>query len=96
MSNNLILEVERIERYMREGFPEGVEPLAKDVPLLLHRINELEVALVPFARAGLQENDGKPLIHVYQKDCKRAFDKLSRRVAIATRPVVVEEYPAEG
>jgi hypothetical protein len=94
-SVNLIKETEDIDRYVRLGMPEGVEPLAKGVRVLLGRIQELERALMPFARVGARPSDGKELVLVYHKDCQAAFAKLSKALAEAAAPQPEEYLPAE-
>lgn len=94
---NRSIAVENIKDYMRRGYPEGVEVLLKDMPILFGRIDELERALVPFARKGVANNDGLPLVQVYHNDCKKAYDVLSSDVAqkgVLTTPEP-EYWPAE-
>ena len=84
---NLIIQVEQIEDYVRRASPEGSEPLARSVPILLARIQELERCLTPFARIAARGNPNNlPLVHVYFKDCETAKLKLSREAAIAVMP----------
>ena len=93
---NRSLEVERVKDYMRRGYPEGIEPLLKSMPVLLGRIEELERALVPFARKGVDDNGGLPLLQVYHADCKKAFNVLSSEKADGPRTTPEPEYwPAE-
>lgn len=87
--SNLILEVEEIEKYIRMELPEGGEWLIKRVPTLLRRINELERALIPFARQASREeaaNSKLPLTNVNIGDCQKARTILSRQAAIAALP----------
>ena len=91
---NLILKVEEVEQYMKKGMPDGVEPLVEYVPYLLNRIYELERALIPFGRVGVQPTK-EQLVKVYTKDCQRAFNVLSKAAAIAAQPTVQVEMPAE-
>lgn len=93
---NRSIEVENIRDYIRRGYPEGVDPLLKSLPVLFGRIEELEKALIPFARAGLLDNDGKPLIYVHHSSCKNAFDILSSDRAEGPKTTPEMEYlPAE-
>lgn len=96
---NHIPDVERIEHAMRLGWPEGTSELHKEVPVLLKRIQELETALIPFARvatseatAGMSAN----LVHVYLKDCVKAFDTLDSRQGIKKQNDGFFSQPAEG
>ena len=94
---NRSLAVESIKNYMRKGYPEGIAPLLKDIPVLFGRIEELERALVPFARKGPGNNDGVPLLQVYHSDCQKAFNVLSSDKAndgVMTTPEP-EYWPAE-
>jgi len=93
--SNLSLEVENIKDYMRKGMPEGAEPVIKSINVLFRRIEELEHALIPFARQGLASNEDKPLILVYHKHCQAAYKTLSARVAESVRPPEPEYLPAE-
>lgn len=93
--SNLSLEVENIRDYLRRGMPEGGEHVVKSVGVLFRRIEELERALIPFARRGLVDNENKPLINVYHKDCKTAYDVLSEEAARASQPAEPEYLPAE-
>lgn len=92
---NMILEVNRVEDYMRKEMPEGVGPLVKFIPLLLRRIKELENSLRPFALIGDRSNDNKPLTLVYHKDCVAAGAVLSPANAKPLEPLGPIEYPAE-
>jgi hypothetical protein len=96
MATNLSAEVEKLEKYYRTGMDEGAEPIVRNLRALFGRIQELESALVPFARVGLRDNKGLPLTQVYHKDCKNAYNKLSLQVAKATTPPEQEDLPAEG
>jgi len=93
---NRSLAVENIKDYMRRGYPEGVEPLLKEMPILFGRIEELERALIPFARQGVKDNEGKPLVYVNHNDCKKAFNALSSDKAAGPMSTPEPEYwPAE-
>lgn len=93
--SNVSIQVEQIKDYMRRGMPEGGEPVIKEIPTLFRRIEELERALVPFARQGLVDNEGKPLVNVYHKDCQHAYRTLSTRFAESLRAPEPEYLPAE-
>lgn len=93
--SNLSIEVDQIRDYMRRGMPEGGEPVIKSINVLFNRIEELERALIPFARQGLAKNDNRPLIEVYHKDCQKAFKTLSSRYAQSVKPPEPEYLPAE-
>jgi hypothetical protein len=93
--SNVSIQVEQIRDYMRRGMPEGGEPVIKEIPTLFRRIEELERALVPFARQGLVNNDDKPLINVYHKDCQTAYRALSSKFAESVKPPEPEYLPAE-
>lgn len=93
--SNLILQVEALQDYMRRGMPDGPDYVVKSFPILIARIEELERALIPFARAANKDNQGMPLIHVFHNDCKTAFTKLSKAAAIAATPKPEEWAPAE-
>jgi hypothetical protein len=93
--SNVSIQVEQIRDYMRRGMPEGAEPVVKEIPILFRRIEELERSLVPFARQGLADNEGKPLIQVYHKDCQTAYRALSSRYAESIKPPEPEYLPAE-
>jgi len=94
--SNVSLEVENIRDYMRRGMPEGGEPLIKSIPVLFRRIEELERALIPFARQGIKDNEGLPLTQVYHRDCQTAYKALSSKFAESVRPPEPEYLPAEA
>lgn len=93
--SNVSLEVDQIRDYVRRGMPEGGEPVLKSLNILFRRIEELERALTPFARQGLIDNEGKPLIQVYHKDCQTAYRSLSSRYAESLKAPEPEYLPAE-
>lgn len=93
--SNLSLEVDKIRDYMRRGMPEGAEPVIHSIGVLFKRIDELEWALAPFAQRANVDNENKPLIYVYHKDCKTAYTTLSKRVAQSLQPPPEEYLPAE-
>lgn len=97
MSNvsNLSIEVEEIRDYVRRGMPEGGEPVLKSLNVLFRRIEELERAVVPFARQAVVDNEGRPLIQVYHKDCQTAYRTLSSRYAESIKAPEPEYLPAE-
>lgn len=96
MARNIINEVNRIRDDYLKGMPDGLDEkfFANDVPYLFARIEQLENALVPFARV-VEQNKGfnKPLIPVYYKDCVNAENMIltSKSVPVKQAPV---EYPA--
>ena len=93
---NRSLAVESIKNYMRKGYPEGIAPLLKDIPVLFGRIEELERALIPFARQGVRDNGGLPLAQVNHADCQKAFNVLSSDRAAGPMTTPEPEYwPAE-
>lgn len=93
---NRSLQVEEIKDYMRRGYPEGIEVLLKSMPVLFGRIEELERALVPFARKGVDDNGGLPLLYVNHSDCKKAYGVLSSDMASGPKTTPEPEYwPAE-
>lgn len=81
---------------MAMNLPDGMdEQFLKKIPFLFKRIEELESALVPFARIfKVNERFDLEMLEVYKADCKRAFDKLdsTQPYRFATPPM---EYPAE-
>jgi hypothetical protein len=96
---NRIPDVERIQHAMRLGWPEGTSELHKEVPVLLKRIEELEAALVPFARVATSEAKAAApanLVHVYLKDCVKAFDALDSRQGLRKQNDGFFSQPAEG
>lgn len=91
--SNLIVQVEEVQNYLRREMPEGGEWLVRRVPMLLRRIEELERALIPFARQSTREKQLKtkvPLTQVYIKDCDVAMSVLSRAASIAAMPKPTE------
>lgn len=95
MARNIILEVNRIRDEYLKGMPDGLDEkfFANDVPYLFARIEQLENALVPFARV-VEQNKGytKPLIPVYFKDCVLAEDMILTSKSVPLPRAV--EYPA--
>ena len=73
--------VDEVRKRAHGGWTEGVDELSiKDIPLLLRRIDELESALVPFARQSLMEKKYKSnveMVSLYRADCDRAFDTIT-------------------
>ena len=94
--SNLSTETDKIIAYYKRGMDDGAEPLIRSMPVLIRRIEELERALIPFARQGLKDNHGLPLIQVYHKDCLNAFKSLSSAAAEAAKPAEPEYLPAEA
>lgn len=76
--SNRIQVVEQVKKRIRFGYPEGVDTLSsKQIPQLLARIEELERALEPFARASVSNQEfPRELVQVYLLDCDAARDKL--------------------
>lgn len=94
---NLIDPVQAILKQVRTGYPEGIEPIVKQLPVLFERINELESALAPFARAALNagDNNGLPMIQVYLSDAKNAFNALDSRQSVPVHANQEQYLPAE-
>ena len=94
MPQNYIKHVELIRREIAKGMPDGLtEDFLRKLPDLFTRIEELERALVPFARAfknNEQFND--TMLRVYKENCKEAFYVLDS--ANAVQPPKKYEYPA--
>jgi hypothetical protein len=91
--SNLIVQVEEVQDYLRREMPEGGEWVIRRVPMLLRRIEELERALIPFARQSAREKQFKtkvPLTQVYIKDCDHAMTVLSRAASLAALPAPTE------
>jgi hypothetical protein len=95
MARNLSKAADDIKSYYAKGMEEGAGPLIKDLPILFRRIEELERALAPFARIGLRDNGNLPLIQVYHKDCKHAFETLSEKNALELKKAEEQYLPAE-
>lgn len=98
---NHIPVVEKIAYDMRRGFPDGTTELYKDIPELLARIEELETALVPFARVAQVEQatahlKSGELVHVYLKDCVNAMHQLDSTQGIRKQRDNFFDLPAGG
>lgn len=98
---NRMKDVERIEKAMHKGWPEGTSELHREIPVLLDRIKELENALVPFARVWIVEKNNPNahsefLVNVYLKHCKHAFDKIDVNQAVKPKEDDFFSLPAEG
>lgn len=96
IKRNRLLYANRIKEEVTKGLPDGLdESLLKNIPILFERIDELERALAPFARA-VQPNatSGRELIEVYFKDCVNAMGMLDPNNA---HPLPKKQlfYPAE-
>jgi len=95
--HNRIKTIEKIEKEVRMGYPNGSIDAWKYIPELLARIKELENTLAPFARVGMiEERHTQPdkLVHVYLKDCLSAKDQLDSNKSIQL-PVEDFGVPAE-
>ena len=77
MALNLKRLAEIVVRRMQLGWADGIDPQsAKDIPLLIKRIEELETGLIPFAKIAVTQKDqsnGKPLTSCYLSDCVNAL-----------------------
>lgn len=75
---NFIGLVNDIKKEYDRGMPNGLdEQFFKKLPHLFRRLEELETALVPFARAAVREKDfGGDVYTVNAQDCIRAYDVL--------------------
>lgn len=93
---NRILQVEEIIKRVKAGYPSGVDTEShKQIPILLARIEELEAALVPFARIGATLTNNEPEIRdVYTKDVKAAYEVMDRRLAYGPAPIEDFGIPA--
>lgn len=97
---NLIPEVQRVERAMRLGWPEGTMELHREIPMLLARIRELENGLTPFARVAISEStnpeaSGEMLSGVYLKHCNRALELIDTRQGTPTQRDNFFDMPAQ-
>lgn len=96
---NLIPDVERIEKEMQLGWPHGTYELHREIPTLLHRIRELENALIPFARVAHAEGSNpnpNALVNVYLSHCWAAFDKVDPNQGVRHAVDDFFSMPAEG
>ena len=95
MANNRLRFVEKLMDEFRKGMPDGLSiEYFKQVPVLFARIQELEHALVPFARAADRERKFKnELISIYLADCEIAADMLNPEKAYPFPPKEIY-YPA--
>jgi hypothetical protein len=99
---NHISDVERITDSMRRGWPDGAHDAHREIPKLLQRIQELENALVPFARVAVTEKSSNPqyqlvqLVHVYLKDCEHAEQMLNPQYSVQQPINDFFSLPAEG
>lgn len=96
MEKNRMLYTQKIQEAYFRGLPDGLsEDLIRQIPVLFERIKELELALVPFARAhDVNKQFGKELTEVYMKDCLTAKKMIDPRYAHPL-PGKQYEYPAE-
>lgn len=78
--SNLINHVNVIREKVNAGLARmGDEDLVLEMPLLLKRIDELETALVPFARRAVEaqrHGENNELLQVYAKECMNAKNVL--------------------
>jgi hypothetical protein len=94
---NLIALVEEARKRVRAGFPEGSDNIsAQQLPILLRRIDELEAALMPFARIGSRIDSTTPeLVDCYRNHCAKAYEVLDPAQSIR-RTAEQVLYPLEG
>lgn len=90
MAKNRINQVEEVIRRVKAGFPSGVDTeSASHIPWLLSRIEELEAALVPFARVGATlTNNEPPLREVYTDALANAYAMLDKSNSVV--PIVTD------
>lgn len=85
-----IRDITEVRRRVQMAFPEGGdETSTRQIPILLKYIDELELALLPFARLGL----GSPMaasMPLNFQDCKNAAEVLTDK-----SPAKKFEFPAE-
>lgn len=86
--------VDSVKREYNMGMPDGMdESFLKRIPYLFRRIEELESALIPFARCFHTNRDvNVEMLNVYKSDCKKAFEMVDSHNAYV--PEVVYEIPA--
>ena len=92
---NRILQVEEVQKRVKAGFPNGCDSESHpQIQNLLARIEELETALVPFARVGATLTAQEPATRdVYTADLAHAYNMLDRRQAWVA-PIVDFGIPA--
>lgn len=95
MKSNLIKIVEQVEKEYQMGMPDGLtNEFLVNIRVLFGRINELERALIPFARAySVNKPFKEEMLNIYKSDCENAFDMLDSRKGIQLPKAV--EIPAE-
>ena len=92
MATNTIILVNQVRDRMHKGWNDGIdEKSARDIPVLLRRIDELEQALVPLAEVAQREiidnpNGNKPLLACRRQDAFNAKDLLDINKSV--RPTV--------
>lgn len=85
-----IRDITEVRRRVQMAFPEGGdETSTRQIPILVKYIDELELALLPFARLGLATPNG-PQISAQFADCKKAAEVLTDQ-----SPAKKFEFPAE-
>lgn len=84
-------QIEDIRKRVKAGFPNGVDMEShQHIPLLLGRIDELEHAMLPFARIGSTLSSSEPeLREVYTRDLSHAFNVMDPNNA---KKPVVEDF----
>lgn len=100
MHSNTMVFAEFVRDRMRKGWADGIDPQsAKDIPILIKRIEELERALKPFVSISINEsrdnpNSSKPLISCLREDCMHAKDVMD--ISKSLRPSIQDfGIPAE-
>lgn len=95
LPKNLIVVVDSVKREMELGMPNGMtDGFMRKIPFLLRRIDELEAALVPFARAyEVNEKFTEEMVQVYKVDTMKAAAVMDRRNSIEM-PKQLPEIPA--
>ena len=94
MTKNHIKLAQAVQTEVARGMPDGLsEEFLRKIPMLFNRIEELERALIPFARAfDTNKQYNKTMLDVYKKDCQAAFNMLDSTQSIV--PSKKFEYPA--
>lgn len=81
---NLTHQVEQVQKRIKMGFPDGVDETSRtQLQVLLARIQELERALIPFARLAIRPaHDTDELIYCYRTDAIAAWQMLDSNQGI--------------